>query len=109
MAAAPHSAFVQGLSVGALGTLLVWFVLIYSLQPGSTAASGFPALDEALAWTYANLGLSLPVFGLLLLLYLSGLRKLKRALAEDTAIEQVAQTEQLVDIWISLRRSAART
>jgi hypothetical protein len=93
---------VQGLGIGALGTLLVWFALIYSLQPDSTAVSGFPALDEALAWMYANLGLSLPVFGLLLLLYVGGLRKLKRALGEDAAIEQVAQTEQLVDIWTSL-------
>ncbi len=102
MATAQRSGFVQGLSIGALGTLFVWFALVYSLQPGSTAVYGFPALDEALAWTYANLGLSLPVFGLLLLLYVSGLRKLKRALAEDAAIEQVAQTEQLVDIWTSL-------
>ncbi len=102
MATAQHSGFVQGLSIGALGTLFVWFALVYSLQPGSTAVSGFPALDESLAWIYANLGLSLPVFALLLLLYVGGLRKLKRALAEDAAIEQVAQTEQLVDIWTSL-------
>ena len=102
MATAQRSGFMQGLSIGALGTLFVWLALIYSLQPGSTAASGLPALDEALSWIYANLGLSLPVFGLLLLLYVSSLRKLGRALADDAAIEQVAQIEQLVDIWTSL-------
>ncbi len=102
MATEPRSGFVQGLGIGAFGTLFVWFAMAYSLQPGSAAVSGFPALDEALAWVYANLGLSLPVFALLLVLYVGGLRKLKRALANDAPIEQVAQTEQLVDIWTSL-------
>ncbi len=103
MATAQRSGFVQGLSIGAIGTLGVGLIVIYSLQPGSSAApSGLPVLDEALAWVYANLGLSLPVFGLLLVLYLSSLRKLKRALAADAAIEQVAQTEQLLDTWTSL-------
>lgn len=102
MATAQRSGFVQGLSIGALGTLFVWLTVFYSLQPGSTAATGLPALDEALSWIYANLGLSLPVFGLLLLLYVSSLRKLRRAVAEDAAIEQVAQTEQLLDIWTNL-------
>ena len=98
-----RSGFVQGFSIGAFGTLGVGLAAIYSLQPGSSvASSGLPILDEALAWVYANLGLSLPIFGLLLVLYISSLRKLKRALAEDAAIEQVAQTEQLLDTWISL-------
>lgn len=103
MATAQRSGFVQGFSIGAIGTLGVGLALVYSLQHDNAAASsGLPVLDEALAWVYANLGLSLPVFGLLLVLYISSLRKLKRFLAEDAAIEQVAQTEQLLDTWTSL-------
>jgi len=102
VASTQSSGFAQGLSIGAVGTLLIGSALLYSLQPDSRGASGFPALDDAYTWVYANLGLSLPVFALLLVLYASSLRKLRRGLAEDAAIEQVAQSDQLVDTWTGL-------
>ena len=102
MASAHGSGFAQGLSIGAVGTLLIGSALIYGLQSDSRGAAAFPALDEAYAWVYANLGLSLPVFALLLVLYANSLRKLRRGLAEDAPIEQVAQSDQLVDTWAGL-------
>ncbi len=97
-----RSGFVQGLGVGAIGTLLGWLGLMYGLQPRGAAGAGLPAVDDALAWVYANLGLSMPVFALLLILYVASLRRLRAALAAGAAVEQVAQTERLLDIWINL-------
>lgn len=91
----------QGLTVGGIGTLLVGSLVIFGLRDG-VGASGVPALDEMLAWVYANLGLSLPVFALLIGLYARSLRRLKRAVSDDAPIEEVAQCDQLVDIWTSL-------
>jgi hypothetical protein len=97
-----RSGFLQGLTTGALFTLLVGLVVIQGARPGSNLAAGMPALDQVLNWVQANLGLSLPVFGLLLVLYLRGLRQLKGAVARNAAIEQVAQADQMVDTWTSL-------
>ncbi len=43
--------------------------------------AGLP-LDQALDWSQANLGLSLPVFALILLLFVGSLQRLHRCLRE---------------------------
>lgn len=102
MATTKRSGFVQGLTIGAITTMLVGLAALYSVHPVSSAAPAFPALHHALAWVYANLGLSLPVFALLVGLYVNSLRKLKRALADDASIEHVTQCDQLVNTWANL-------
>lgn len=97
-----HSGFVQGLATGALFTSIVSVAMVFSLPPSSGIAPEVPGLDEVLTWVRTNLGFSLPVFGLLLALYVGSLRKLKRAVADNAAIEQVAQFDHWVDTWISL-------
>lgn len=99
---AQRSSFLQGLTTGVLFTLLVGVVVIHSPQPGSSLAAGLPELDQVLTWVNNNLGLSLPVFGLLLVLYLRSLHQLKGAVAQNAAIEQVAQADQMIDTWTSL-------
>jgi hypothetical protein len=102
VATAQRSGFLQGLGAGVAGTLLVGAAVLYSLHAGDGFDQGPPVFRAAAAWVYANLGLSLPVFALLAMLYVSSLRRLKRALAEGAAVETVAQIEQMVDTWTNL-------
>jgi len=97
----PRSHFLQGLAAGSLGALLVGLLVLYALR-ASPNVSAMPGMADALVWLRANLGLSLPVFALLAVLYARSLRQLRRALAKDAAIEAVAQCDQLVDIWTGL-------
>jgi hypothetical protein len=82
--------------------LLVGAVAVFFLSPGSAVAGAVPAFAEVLTWIRTNLGFSLPVFGLLLALFIGSLRKLSRAVAVNAAIEEVAQFDHWVDTWISL-------
>lgn len=100
----PYSrfSFIQGLALGVTFTLIALLVIMYIDQPDRSTAIELPAFDDVGMWIYANLGLSLPVFIVLLLLYIHSLRKLKRYLLNEAPIEQVAQQDHLVDTWISL-------
>ena len=59
------SGFLQGLGAGVAGTLLAGGAAIYSLYAGDGLSQGPPVIRSVVDWTYANLGLSLPVFALL--------------------------------------------
>jgi hypothetical protein len=62
-----------------------------------------PSVQRVLNWTYDNLRLSVIPFSLTLLCFSGSLLKLNRYLKDPAAsAEKVAQTEQLVDIWINL-------
>ena len=97
--------FFHGLTAGAVGSLLAGLVVLYVL-----AARGLvqfeifdpPAIGRILNWTYANLGLSIPVFMLVLFLYLRDLHRLRRHVADKRPPDAVSHQEYLVDVWTSL-------
>ncbi len=101
---ATDTGFFRGMAAGAL-TTLAGFGLFRLLPPEARSlesVSPLPVLEPVVRWTYANLGLSVAVFALVLLLYVTSLRRLRRALGNGADLEAVAHAEQLVDVWTSV-------
>ena len=94
-----NTGFLQGVGAGALGAVLAGGgLLIWLDQPESAPA----APGELWNWAWHNLGLSLPVFAVVLLLFVRSLSRLVSALECDAPIDEVAQLEHLADTWTSL-------
>lgn len=94
--------FMAGLVAGALVGGLA--VLAMTVGPG-TLFGGQDApevLGRLMAWTWRNLGFSLPVFGVVLGLYATSLVRLRRALARSAPPDEVRQADHLSDVWTSL-------
>ena len=98
--------FSAGFITGALGVLIIAAILLYMLNMSEVVAISVievPGVQHALAWTYANLRLSVIPFGLTFLFYIGSLLSLKRFLRhQDVSAEKIAQIDHLVDIWINL-------
>ncbi len=98
--------FSAGLITGSLGVVLIATTLLYLLNMSEVIAISVldvPTVQRMLAWTYENLRLSVIPFGATLLLYILSLLRLKRLLRDPhSAVEKIAQTDHLVDIWINL-------
>ena len=97
--------FVQGLSAGALGSLVGAGSILYVLSRGQfvTFTDGMlPDPASWLTWVYDNLGSSLPVFALLLLAFSITLNRLRKHLRQDDAIEKIVQLDHLADTWTTL-------
>ena len=97
--------FTKGLVAGALGTLLGVSAALYGLSRAGLIVFNETAVaspGEWLQWAYTNLGSSIPVFAVLLLAYFVTLGRLKTALEQSRAIDQVVQLDQLTDIWTTL-------
>ncbi len=98
--------FSAGLITGSLGVVLIATTLLYLLNMSEVIAISVldvPTVQRMLAWTYENLRLSVIPFGATLLLYIFSLLRLKRLLRDPhSAVEKIAQTDHLVDIWINL-------
>lgn len=91
--------FIQGVGAGALGAVVAGSgVLLWLGQ--RDAGPGAPG--ELWNWAWHNLGLSLPVFAVVLLLFVRSLSRLVTALKRDAAVDEVAQLEHLADTWTSL-------
>jgi hypothetical protein len=97
-------AFIYGILAGALTTLIGFAV--FALLPESSSwaipAGAREVAEASWQWAQLNLGYSIWAFAAVLLLYLRSLERLRRALADNAALERVAQAEQLVDVWTSL-------
>jgi len=94
---ARHSGFMGGFALGAVATLLLLPVVQIYDAPGAGLE---PA--QVLDWTRDNLGLSVPVFAVVLVLFARSLRHLQRGLRESRPVDEVAHAEQLTDTWTSL-------
>lgn len=97
--------FVQGLSAGALGSLLGAGSILYVLSRGQLVTFNdgmLPDPADWLGWVYDNLGASLPVFAVLLLVYFVTLGRLRRQLSQDKPIEDIVQLDHLTDTWTTL-------
>lgn len=91
--------FALGFGAGALGALLAGGGLLLWLDLGG-GRPGAPG--ELWNWAWHNLGLSLPVFAIVLLLFVRSLGRLSEALEHNDPIDEVAQLEHLADTWTSL-------
>lgn len=97
--------FLQGLSTGAIGSLIGAGSVLYLLGRNSlvTFTDGmFPDPGQWLGWVHDNLGSSLPVFALLLFAWFITLNRLKAALGTDRGIEHILQLDHLADTWTTL-------
>ena len=97
--------FVEGLTAGVFGSMVGASTLLYILSRNeliSFSADRFPDLGDWLAWTYTNLGTSIPVFAILLLAFFFSLRRLRSHLENDRPIDEVVQLDHLTDIWTTL-------
>ncbi|MEL7449743.1 MAG: hypothetical protein AAFN78_11070 [Pseudomonadota bacterium] len=95
--------FIEGLLAGAVVTGAA--IAAPALWP-SGVASQLPAwdatLDPAMVWALDNLGYSIPVFALVLVLFGVSLARLREMLAQDRPVADVAHAEYLTDTWVSL-------
>lgn len=94
--------FTRGLSAGVLLTLLAALAGTLSGHHPGAATMSSEAIGTTLDWVWRNLGFSVPVFALVLVLYVSTLDRLRRALAGSAPLEDVAQADHLSDVWTSL-------
>ncbi len=100
-----NRSFLQGFTTGAFGSFVGGAALLYVLARYKvlTFSSGrVPDLGDWLEWAYLNLGSSIPVFAFLLLAFVFSLRQLRNRLNEKRPLSEVAQLDQLTDIWTTL-------
>lgn len=92
----------RGVTAGVLTTTVIGLLFV-SFHSGEQLPP-LRALDvkPVLHWIDQNFGLSVGVFAVVLILYLRSLRRLRHALDANRKLEEVAQAEQLVDVWTSL-------
>ncbi len=97
--------FIKGMAAGGLGTLVGGAAALYVL-----GRMGIVRFDDTvvsspgdwLHWAYTNLGLSIPVFAVLLLAYFVTVGRLRDALDRSKPINHILQLDHLTDIWTTL-------
>jgi hypothetical protein len=97
--------FVEGLTAGVFGSIVGAGALLYVLSRNelvSFSPERLPDLGDWLTWTYTNLGSSIPVFAVLLLVFFVSLRRLRSHLENDRPIDEVGQLDHLTEIWTTL-------
>jgi hypothetical protein len=105
MRAGRSARFFEGLSMGLFGSAVGVIAVLYLLRRGnfvSFTTEQFPDVNPWLAWTYANLGMSTPVFAAILLAYFVSLRRLHIKLKTNRPIDEVVQLDHLTDMWTTL-------
>ena len=97
--------FMQGMLAGLTGTLVGGASLVYVLAGADLVQLSDSAISrpgEWLEWAYSNLGMSIPVFALLLIAFFVTVARLRKYLDENRAVNQIVQLDHLTDIWITL-------
>ena len=97
--------FLQGLTAGAIGSLVGGSALLYVLSRSQIVTFSderTPNLSHWLEWAYVNLGSSIPVFAFLLLAFFFSLKQLRSHLDNERPVNQVVQLDHLTDIWTTL-------
>ncbi len=96
-----QSASKRGFLGGFVGGAAAILVLLLLTQLRDTPVGGLePA--AVLAWTRDNLGLSVPVFVVVLVLFVHSLGRLRRGLDESGPADEISHADQLTDTWTSL-------
>jgi len=99
MRAERAGSFAQGVAAGGGGALATAMLLLSTFAPDHTLVASMGGMA---AWAHRNLGLSLPLFGLVLLLFLHSMRQLRKRIDSKRPLEEVAQADHLADTWTSL-------
>lgn len=97
--------FIKGLVAGATGTFVGVSATLYLLSRAGVMHFPDTAISrpgEWLQWAYTNLGSSIPVFAALLLAYFVTLGRLRHAVENERAINEIVQLDHLTDIWTTL-------
>jgi len=97
--------FLQGMLAGLTGTLVGGASLVYVLARADVVQmddSAFSGPAAWLEWAYANLGMSIPVFAILLIAFFVTVTRLRMYLEEDRPVNQIVQMDHLTDIWTTL-------
>jgi hypothetical protein len=97
--------FVEGLTTGALGSILGAGALLYILSRNQLitfSPERLPDFGDWLEWTYLNLGSSIPVFAVLLLAFFASLRRLRSHLENERPTNEIVQLDNLTDTWTTL-------
>ena len=105
MSAGRSAGFLEGLTVGMFGSAVGAGALLYLLRRGdfvSFSVEQLPDVNPWLTWAYANLGMSSPVFAVILLLYFVTLRRLRARLEQEKPIDEVVQLDHMTDMWTTL-------
>ena len=105
MSAERRRHFLQGLSTGAVGSLVGAGSVLYLLSRERLVTFSDGILPNPSAWTtwlYDNLGSSLPVFAVLLAAFFVTLARLRDALDHERPIERIVQLDHLADTWTTL-------
>ena len=105
MRAGRSAGFVEGLTLGMIGSAVGASALLYALHRGnlvSFSADVMPRISAWLEWAYANLGMSIPVFAAILMAYLISLQRLTSRLEQDRPVDEIVQLDHLTDIWTTL-------
>ena len=105
MSAGRSAGFLEGLTVGMFGSAVGAGALLYLLRRGhliSFSVEQLPDVDPWLTWVYANLGMSSPVFAVILLIYFVTLRRLRVRLEQERPIDEIVQLDHLTDMWTTL-------
>jgi len=97
--------FLKGLAAGALGSLISAGALLYALSRTRfvTFSNGYtPDVSHWFNWAYSNLGLSIPVFAMLIIAFVISLSRLRIKLETSQPTNEIVQLDHLVDIWTTL-------
>jgi len=97
--------FLQGLTAGAVGSLIGGSAVLYLLSRSDIVTFSddrLPSLSRWLEWAYVNLGSSIPVFALLLLAFFFTMNRLQSLLESERPVNHVVQLDHLTDIWTTL-------
>ncbi len=90
--------FRDGLVVAALGVAIA-AAIARGTSPGGDWSG---LLEHGVEWIRRNLGGSVVLFAVVSCLYLHGLGRLRRMLASRASVQEVAQAEQLLDLWTNV-------
>ncbi|MDH3589096.1 MAG: hypothetical protein OEQ74_06805 [Gammaproteobacteria bacterium] len=95
------SGVVNGGVSAALGGLMLLYVAARSdiIELRATSGIETPAWFQ---WLDHNLGLALPIFVIILLLFVQTLSELRRRVARHDSPDRIAQMDHMADIWTSL-------
>jgi len=97
--------FVQGLTAGAVGSLIGGSAILYVLSRSriiTFSDDRIPNLSHWLDWAYVNLGSSIAVFALLLLAFFFSLNRLRSKIENKKPVNEIVQLDHLTDIWTTL-------
>ncbi len=103
---AGHTAgFLEGFTTGMFGSAVGASALLYLLRRNdfvSFSNQHLPDVTPWIDWAFANLGMSIPVFAVILLVYFVSLQRLRVRLERERPIDEIVQLDHLTDMWTTL-------